>query len=261
MAQLAVEHVVGGIAPDHVVAAVAGAVDRHAAEQRQVLDAGIDGQTARDGRGESVDSRAVGHGVIRVAEYVSVVAGAAIQEVVAGAAVQEIVAAAAVEDIVAAVADDEIREPVAGAVDVAGSGQDQVLDIDAERVADARSNNVDTASGGLDDPVAGIVDDVDVVAAAADHDVTAGAAIERVLAGAALEAIIAGEPEQAVVAAEAAQNVVGAGSAQPVGPAVAVDGCHRFLRCVHDLMVMSSRRACLRARKLARVFTPAIPAC
>ena len=50
---------------------------------------------------------------------------------------QRIGAAAAGEDVVAAVAGDDIGERVAGAVDVAGAGQRQVLDVGRQRVVEA----------------------------------------------------------------------------------------------------------------------------
>ena len=94
---------------------------------------------------------------------------------------------AAVERVVAAVAGDDVVEPVAGAVDVAAAGQGEVLDIGGERVADRRPHRVDAFADGFRDDVADVVDDIGVVAEAADHAVGAGAAVERVVAGAAGE--------------------------------------------------------------------------
>ena len=62
--------------------------------------------------------------------------------VVAVAADQRVVAGAAVEDVVAGVAGDDVGERVAGAVDGGRSGQRQVLDVGAERVADAALHRV-----------------------------------------------------------------------------------------------------------------------
>ena len=53
---------------------------------------------------------------------------------------------------------------VAGAVDVAAAGQGQVLDVGAERVADRRLHRVGALVERLGHHVAGIVDDVGVVA-------------------------------------------------------------------------------------------------
>ena len=66
--------------------------------------------------------------------------------VVAGAAGHGVGAGAAVEDVVAVVAGEDVGEAVAGAVDVAGAGERQVLDVGAERVADRRQTTVSVPS-------------------------------------------------------------------------------------------------------------------
>ena len=109
--------------------------------------------------------------------------------VVAGAADHGVGAGAAVERVVAAVAGDDVGERIAGAVDVGAAGQGQVLDIGAERVGDRRLHRVGALVERLRHHVAGIVDDVGVVAGAADHRVGAGPAVKRVIARAAGDGI------------------------------------------------------------------------
>ena len=75
-----------------------------------------------------------------------------------------------------------LAERVAGAVDRRRAGQRQVLDVGAERVGDGALDRVGAFAGALGDHVAGVVDDVGVVAGAAAHRVGAGAAVEHVAA-------------------------------------------------------------------------------
>ena len=64
------------------------------------------------------------------------------------------------EDVVAGVAGERVGERVAGGVDGARAGQGQVLDIGAERVADAALHGVGALAGGLGDHVAGGIDHI-----------------------------------------------------------------------------------------------------
>ena len=66
----------------------------------------------------------------------------------------------------------------------------QVLDVGAERVADAALHGVGALAGSLGDHVAGRVDHIGVVAGAADHGVVAGAAVEHVVAGVAGQRVV-----------------------------------------------------------------------
>ena len=66
----------------------------------------------------------------------------------------------------AGVADDGVVGAVAGAVD-RGAVEDQQLDIGADRIVDRGVDDVVALAGILDDGVAGIVDEIDVVAGAA----------------------------------------------------------------------------------------------
>ena len=110
----------------------------------------------------------------RVLEVEAVIAGAALEPVVAEAAVQLVGAAVAVqlvvadqavEDVGLAVAGEDVGQAIAGAVDRVGAGQGQVLDVRAEGEVDRALHLVGAADdAGLDHDVAGIVDDVGVVA-------------------------------------------------------------------------------------------------
>src|SRR5262249_35551834 len=98
--------------------------------------------------------------------------------VVAVAADHGVGAGLAVDDVGGVVAGDLVGRAVAGAVDWIGPGQDQVLDVDRQRVAHRRFDGVGAALGGLDDNVAGVVDEIGVVAGAAGHDVGAAHAVD-----------------------------------------------------------------------------------
>ena len=84
--------------------------------------------------------------------------------------IERVGAAEAGEHVVAGVAGDDVGKPIAGAVDVAGQSQRQVLDR-ADRMdrigqaeGDRGLNQVGAVAAGLVDHVAGIVDDIGVVA-------------------------------------------------------------------------------------------------
>ena len=100
--------------------------------------------------------------------------------VVAETAVHRVRAAAAIEPVGAAIADEDVAEAVAGAVDIGGPGQGQVLDCGSQRVADRAFDLVGALAGQLGDSVGDIVDDIDVIAKAALHDVGAEPAVETV---------------------------------------------------------------------------------
>ena len=173
VAAAAGEDVVAGVAGDDVGVAVAGAVDVAAAGEGQVLDVGA--ERVGDRRLHRVGAlvgRFRDH-VAGVVDDVGVVAGAAVIVSAPAPPSRVLLPLLPVSDVV---------ERVAGAVDVAAAGQRQVLDIGAERVADRRLHRVGAFAERLGHHVAGVVDDVGVVAGAAAHRVGAGAAVERVVA-------------------------------------------------------------------------------
>jgi hypothetical protein len=102
--------------------------------------------------------------------------------VIAGTAGEHVGAAAAVEGVVAGVAEELVGECVAAAREVAGTLQHQRLDVVGERVGDAGEHRVGAGVGVLEHQVAGIVDEVGVVASATLHDVGAALAVEQRLA-------------------------------------------------------------------------------
>ena len=65
-------------------------------------------------------------------------------------------------------------------VSVAGAGEDEPFEVRAERVVQRALDGVGAGARRLGHEVAGIVDDVGIVAEAAVHGVGAGAAVEDV---------------------------------------------------------------------------------
>ena len=148
------------------------------------------------------------HHVVDVVDHIGIVAEAAAHAVGAHAAV---------EDVVPGVTDDRVVEVVAGAVDVSGARQAQALDIGRQRVADSRNHEiVDTFVGVFDYHVAGIVDDVVIVAGAADHRVGAAKATEVVIAAVAGDRIVE-------IVAIAADGAAGQGQVLDVNAEPVVD--------------------------------------
>ena len=141
--------------------------------QDQVIDVRRQPEVGR--REHRIDAFAgvLDHGIAGIVDEVRVVAGAAEHRVGAGVAV---------EKIVAGVAGERVGVGVAVALQVGAARQGQVFDIRRQPVMRRRVHRVDAFVGALDDEVAGIVDDVGVVAGAADQHVAARAAVERVVA-------------------------------------------------------------------------------
>ena len=136
-----------------------------------------------------------------------------------------VVAGLAVERVVAEISDHVVAEDVAGAVDVAGAGQDQAFDVRPKRVARRARHEVVRSggcTGGLDDDVEGAVDDVGVVAVAADERVVAELAVEIIVADAARDEIGSGAAHQHVAAGPAIDNVVAAAAGEHVDAAASL---------------------------------------
>ena len=136
------------------------------------------------------------------------------EDIGAAIAGQGIHAGAAGEDVVAAVAGDHVVQGIAGAVEIAAAGQRQVLHPAGQRVVDGGQHRVGALVAQFRDHVAGIVDDIGVVAGAADHRVGAGAAVQKVIAAIAGQRVVAAETVQLVVEARSGQRIVARGAGQ-----------------------------------------------
>src|SRR5205085_1942884 len=173
IARAAVDLVGAAVADDGVGEAVAGAVDRGASGQGQVLDLGCERVGNRGLDEVRAVARDLGDRVGGVVHGIGVVAAAADHRVRAGAAVDK---------VCGGVAGDGVGERVAGAVDRGDAGQDQVLDVGAEGVGNRGLDGVRAFARGLGDRVGGVVHDIGVVAGAAGHRIRAEASVERVVA-------------------------------------------------------------------------------
>ena len=182
--------VVGAAAGEGVVAAAADKV--FDIDQRVGAEAGSHRLGGAQGEAHvEVRRRAgvAGH-VATEATVEAVVAAAADQGVVAQAADEAVVArAAAVEDVIAVVAGDRVGQRITSAVEVCAAGEDEVLEVGPECVADRGAHGVGARRYPLGHAVAGVVDHVGVVAGTAGHDVGTGAAVEDVVAAVAGEAV------------------------------------------------------------------------
>ena len=181
-ARPAVENVRPGIADQIIVQAVAGQVDRigqFPGDRRKPFD------LLRVGQHEA--HRAVDHVGAAAGRLERPVAGIVDQiGVVAFAADHGVGAGLAVELVGAGIADQMVGEVVAGQVERRGQlpgDRQQALDLGAvvEAVADRAVDDVGAFADMLDDDVAGMVDDVAVVAAAAAQRIGAGRAGQRVV--------------------------------------------------------------------------------
>ena len=135
-----------------------------------------------------------------------------------------VVALQARQRVRAVVAPHDVVVVVAVAPDAPHALLRQVLDPEAEGVIGAGEDGVDAggrAVGRLLGDVAGVVDLVGVVAAAAVHVVGAAAAVEGVGAGAAEQRVASAFAVQRVGAAEPGQDVVAGVAVDHVGVAVA----------------------------------------
>ena len=122
-----------------------------------------------------------------VVDEIAVVALAAEQDIVAAQADQDVVAAFAVERVGARIAEELVAELVAGEVERGRAAPiDRRQDLDLaprrERVARRGEHQVSgPLAGQLDHLIAGIVDDIDVVADAAGQRVRRGRAEQQIV--------------------------------------------------------------------------------
>ncbi|MBA4096502.1 MAG: hypothetical protein C0484_07005 [Rhodospirillum sp.] len=130
--------------------------------------------------------------VLAVAAGHVVVALAADQRVVAVVADHLVVAVGAIQDVVEEVADEEVAAGIAGTVERA-AGQLEKLDVSGQGGGEGGDDVVEGAFvGELGDDVAGLVDEIPVVAVAAAHFVGAGQTVQCIVISGAGEGVVGG---------------------------------------------------------------------
>ena len=163
-ADAADEQIAAGVAVEHVVLAVAVALQIGAALQDQVLHVR---------REPHVGGRE--HGVVALAHILrrNVAGIVGEEDVVAQAAVHQVGADTAVEQIVSGIAGELVGIGVAVALQVGAAEQHQVFKVRPEPVMDRRIHHVGAFAHILDHHVVDAVDDIHVIAQAADQSVIA----------------------------------------------------------------------------------------
>ena len=176
----AVEQVVAAVAEQRVGEIIAVALQVGAALQHQRLNVRREPEV---GGGEDRIAAFIGvlhHRVAGIVDEIGIASGAAEHDVGAGAAIDEIVAAIAIDDV---------RRGVAVALQVGAPLHHQGFHIRRQSEMGAREHRVRSLAGVLDHRIAGIVDEVDIVAGAAEHRIGAGAAVEQVAPGIAIDRV------------------------------------------------------------------------
>jgi hypothetical protein len=141
---------------------------------------------------------------------------AAIEEVIAVAAFQLVVAGSTKEPVVAGVADEVVEGAVPPSVEVAGSGQSQILQVAPEGIGDGALHPVIPLVVCLVDLIADIIDNVGVIVTSAGHEIAAGAAIQQIAAFAAEKPVIPLAAEKLVVSELPVENVIAGKTFQDV---------------------------------------------
>ena len=182
---------------------------------------------SREGEGgqcrlDRVGAASIGDRIIRSVDDIGVVAGSARERISAGAAIECVVAVQPDEAVIIGPSDqlvvadatgDRIRRAAASAAKVACAGIDKVFDIGISRPAFIKTgqgclDRIRALAKGFADQVGHTVDDVDVIARAADQQISACATIERVIASAARERVIPGCTRKRVGAATSRYAVI-----------------------------------------------------
>ena len=185
----AMQGVVAAVALDGVAQFVAGAVNRLAAGEGEVLQ--VVAQCPGDAALHSIHTFAgrLDNRILRPIHHIGVVAASAYQRVGAGSAIEDVVAFQAVQGVIGIGTDEGVVQGVAGTGDrLAGEGQ--VLDVVAQGVIEGTDHRIGAFASSLDHAVAGIIQDVGVVAAAARHHVSTGATVEGVAAAVAGDEVV-----------------------------------------------------------------------
>ena len=145
-------------------------------------------------------------------DHVDVVADAADQAVGPRPAVEDVVAGAAAQGVGQCVAGEDVVQGVAGEVEGNRIDQGAVLDVLAQRVGlvcrgDADLDQVDALSIEFGDLVAGVVQQIGVVARTADQRVVAQATVEDVVPIVAGQDVVAGVARQVEFGAAGGRGV------------------------------------------------------
>src|SRR5262249_21772150 len=127
--------------------------------------------------------------------------------------------------------------------------EDQLLDFGPRRehVVHGARDAVLAAADGFHDDIGHVVDDVEIVAHAADHAVGTGAAIDRVVAAAALDGVGALAAHQVVVAVETIELVVATLALHRIADAGALDRAEQHFAIVRADHIAAARIDDLRA--------------
>ncbi len=183
VATIGIEHVGSTVADQTVIRSVAGGIDRRRPRQGDVLDIGKRGEREGDARLHRICALvgALSDHVSRIVHHVDVVARSTKQGIGARTAVEYVVARVAGEGVGRAIARQGIVQLVACAGEAGTAGQNQIFDVAAEGVIDARVDRIDTFARILRDHIADIVHQVRVIARAAGHRIGAGRSIEGVV--------------------------------------------------------------------------------
>ena len=198
-----VENVVAHIADQHIVQAIAGAVNRPSAVvHTQVFYICTERVTDRGPNDVGSLSGILGDHIANIVDYELIVSDSAEHGIGTGAPHEEVIASHTVENVAARIANDDIVETVARAVDRTSDViEGEVLDICRECVVYRRPDKVGTFAGILADRIADIVDDECIVAEPADHCVGTSTSVDDVIAGPTVKHVNAGVAEDHVVQA------------------------------------------------------------
>ena len=165
-------------------------------------------------------------GVGAVTPFESVLAGAAEQGIVTVAALQGVIPRSAIELVVAKVAGQAIGQTVTGGLEEAGTLQQQVFDEIGQAEVDETFDRIGLATGGFvdfGDFVADVVNQVQVIAVAADQGIRSGAAVEGIGPGSAVEPVVVGSAIEEIIAGTASQGVTAGIAKEPVVAGAAIE--------------------------------------
>ncbi len=189
-----VKDVITGITGKRVIEGVAGKVQIGVTQQHAVFDVGRQGVADRGADYIAAFAGQFGHDVALAIDDVGVVTCTTDQGVGSCSTIKRVVAGTAIENVVAGVTGDDVVERVTSAVEVVAATQNQVLQVGAQGPVQRSIDRVDFAErgAGFNDDIACVVDEVSVIASAADQGVGARVAVENVVAGVTGQHVIEG---------------------------------------------------------------------